>query len=35
MQKGVECGIAIEEFDDLRPEDLIQSIEEISVAREL
>lgn len=35
VQKGVECGIALEEFDDLRADDLIQSIEEVSVPREL
>lgn len=33
--KGVECGIALDDFHDFQVDDVIQSIEEIEVARSL
>ncbi|KAK4057169.1 translation initiation factor IF-2 [Microbotryomycetes sp. JL221] len=35
VQKGVECGIQLEEFDQFQVNDLIQSIEEVQVTRSL
>ncbi|KAI5480549.1 hypothetical protein MNV49_000245 [Pseudohyphozyma bogoriensis] len=35
ITKGVECGIALDDFDTFEVDDLIQSIEEIEVARSL
>ncbi|BGP40783.1 translation initiation factor IF-2 [Rhodotorula kratochvilovae] len=35
IQKGVECGIALDDFDQFEADDLIQSIEEVEVARTL
>ncbi|SGZ00354.1 BQ5605_C034g11342 [Microbotryum silenes-dioicae] len=35
LTKGVECGIALEGFEGFQEQDLIQSIEEIEVARTL
>lgn len=35
IPKGVECGIALDDFDGFEPEDILQSIEEIEVARTL
>ena len=33
--KGVECGIALEEFEGLEVDDLVQSVEEVEVPRTL
>lgn len=35
IPKGVECGIALEDFDGWEVDDLIQSVEEVEVARSL
>lgn len=35
IPKGVECGIALDDWDGFEPDDLIQSIEEIEVVRTL
>ncbi|GAA5987798.1 hypothetical protein JCM10908_007220 [Rhodotorula pacifica] len=35
IPKGVECGIALDGFEDWQADDLIQSIEEVEVARSL
>lgn len=35
VTKGVECGIALEEFEELEVDDLIQSVEEVEVPRTL
>lgn len=35
IPKGVECGIALDDWDAFEPDDLIQSIEEIEVVRTL
>ncbi|GAA5968950.1 hypothetical protein JCM3765_002938 [Sporobolomyces pararoseus] len=35
ISKGVECGIALDEFDTFEPQDVIQSIEEIARDAEL
>lgn len=35
VTKGVECGIALEDFDEFEADDIIQSIEEVEVARAL
>lgn len=33
--KGLECGMALENFDDLRPEDLIQCYDNIEKPKTL
>lgn len=35
ITKGVECGIALDEWDAFEPDDVVQSIEEIAVSRTL
>lgn len=35
ISKGVECGIALDDFDTFEPLDLVQSIEEIAKDAEL
>lgn len=35
IAKGVECGIALDDFDDFQPDDIVQSIEEVEVSRTL
>jgi len=35
IPKGVECGIALDDFDAWEVDDLIQSVEEVEVARTL
>lgn len=35
IPKGVECGIALDEFDAFQPNDIIQSVEEIEQKRTL
>ncbi|GJN91139.1 hypothetical protein Rhopal_004157-T1 [Rhodotorula paludigena] len=35
ITKGVECGIALDDFDQFEADDIIQSVEEVEVARQL
>lgn len=35
ITKGVECGIALEDFDSYETDDIIQSIEEVEISRAL
>ena len=35
ITKGVECGIALDDWDAFEPDDVVQSIEEIAVSRTL
>ena len=35
IPKGVECGIALDDFQDYEVDDVVQSIEEIDVPRTL